>query len=296
VVVLRYEKRIRQYAERMAGKPFTPGDETVDDAVAALAFLRAQSAVDPKRVYLVGHGLGGYLAPRIAAEDGKFIVYDGGQPLRDGPGPVHPDFDPRQVPCRLADPAATLEELFTSRLLGHRGKPFTLLERQVFLSRALRQGGRTTESLALKAGFSPAEIAGARQLNAADPRLLDQVRDGRISSQLVLRLLRTVPPPEQIVRLKVARAAADRDHREKLMARDFEWAESDEASAEEPIEVTADPVHARLHELVARLGDTVRFAPNPASEERLGTLLMIHRYALGKIAYERLEAHLLGRQ
>jgi ParB-like chromosome segregation protein Spo0J len=233
---------------------------------------------------------------RIAAEDGKFIVYDGGQPLRDGPGPVHPDFDPRQVPCRLADPAATLEELFTSRLLGHRGKPFTLLERQVFLSRALRQGGRTTESLALKAGFSPAEIAGARQLNAADPRLLDQVRDGRISSQLVLRLLRTVPPPEQIVRLKVARAAADRDHREKLMARDFEWAESDEASAEEPIEVTADPVHARLHELVARLGDTVRFAPNPASEERLGTLLMIHRYALGKIAYERLEAHLLGRQ
>jgi len=27
--------------------------------------------VDPKRVYLVGHGLGGYLATRIAAEDGK---------------------------------------------------------------------------------------------------------------------------------------------------------------------------------------------------------------------------------
>ncbi len=71
VVVLRYEKRIRQYAERMSGKPYTADDETVDDAVAALAFLRAQSAVDPKQVYLVGHGLGGYLAPRIAAEDGK---------------------------------------------------------------------------------------------------------------------------------------------------------------------------------------------------------------------------------
>ena len=71
VVVLRYEKRIRQYAERMSGKPYTADDETVDDAVAALAFLRAQSMVDPKRVYLVGHGLGGYLAPRIAAEDGK---------------------------------------------------------------------------------------------------------------------------------------------------------------------------------------------------------------------------------
>ena len=71
VVVLRYEKRIRQYSGRMSGKPFTADDETVDDAVAALAFLRAQSGVDPKQVYLVGHGLGGYLAPRIAAEDGK---------------------------------------------------------------------------------------------------------------------------------------------------------------------------------------------------------------------------------
>jgi hypothetical protein len=71
VVVLRYEKRIRQYSGRMSGKPYTADDETVDDAVTALAFLRTQSAVDPKRVYLVGHGLGGYLAPRIAAEDGK---------------------------------------------------------------------------------------------------------------------------------------------------------------------------------------------------------------------------------
>jgi len=71
VVVLRYEKRLRQYAERMSGKPYTADDETVDDAVTALAFLRAQSAVNPKQVYLVGHGLGGYLSPRIAAEDGK---------------------------------------------------------------------------------------------------------------------------------------------------------------------------------------------------------------------------------
>ena len=87
VVVLRYEKRIRQYAERMSGKPFTADDETVDDAVAALAFLRAQSAVDPKRVFLVGHGLGGYLAPRIAAADGKLagvvILAANARPLED---------------------------------------------------------------------------------------------------------------------------------------------------------------------------------------------------------------------
>jgi hypothetical protein len=71
VVVLRYEKRLRHYAARISGKPYTADEETVDDAVVALAFLRAQPAVDPKRVYLVGHGLGGYLAPRIAAQDGK---------------------------------------------------------------------------------------------------------------------------------------------------------------------------------------------------------------------------------
>ena len=71
VVVMRFEKRIRQYSGRMAGKSYTADDETVEDAVRALAFLRAQSVVDPKRIFLAGHGLGGYLAPRIAAEDGK---------------------------------------------------------------------------------------------------------------------------------------------------------------------------------------------------------------------------------
>ncbi|MGA2272448.1 MAG: alpha/beta fold hydrolase [Bryobacteraceae bacterium] len=87
VVVLRYEKRIRQYAGRMSGKPYTADDETVDDAVAALAFLRGQSAVDPKQVYLVGHGLGGYLAPRIAAEDtklaGMVVMAANQRPLED---------------------------------------------------------------------------------------------------------------------------------------------------------------------------------------------------------------------
>jgi hypothetical protein len=87
VAVLRYEKRIRQYSGRMSGKPYTADDETVDDAVSALAFLRAQAGVDPKRVYVVGHGLGGYLAPRIAAEDGKLagmvIMAANERPLED---------------------------------------------------------------------------------------------------------------------------------------------------------------------------------------------------------------------
>jgi hypothetical protein len=88
IVVLRYEKRTRQYAAKMAGMAkMTVAEETVDDAVAAAALLRKLPEVDPKRVYLLGHDLGGYLAPRIAEEDGKLtgLVILGGnaRPLED---------------------------------------------------------------------------------------------------------------------------------------------------------------------------------------------------------------------
>ena len=87
IVVLRYEKRTRQYAQRMAGKPYTPDDETVDDAEIALDVLRSQPEVDAKHVYLLGHDLGGYLAPQIAAEDeklaGVIIMGANARPMED---------------------------------------------------------------------------------------------------------------------------------------------------------------------------------------------------------------------
>ena len=87
IVVLRYDKRSRQYPSRMSGKPYTADDETIADAGAALAFIRAQPGVDPKRVFLLGHDLGGYLAPRIAAEDealaGLIIMAANERPLED---------------------------------------------------------------------------------------------------------------------------------------------------------------------------------------------------------------------
>src|SRR5262249_49318300 len=45
--------------------------EVIDDAVTALALLRQQPDVDPASVFLLGHSLGGCLAPAIAKEDGK---------------------------------------------------------------------------------------------------------------------------------------------------------------------------------------------------------------------------------
>ena len=46
-------------------------DEVVYDALAALDLARAQEGVDPERVFLLGHSLGGILAPRIGARDGR---------------------------------------------------------------------------------------------------------------------------------------------------------------------------------------------------------------------------------
>jgi pimeloyl-ACP methyl ester carboxylesterase len=72
IVVLRYEKRTLQYASKMKGlKEMTVHEETGEDAVRALALVRAQKEVDPKRVYVLGYSLGGYIAPRIAEEDGQ---------------------------------------------------------------------------------------------------------------------------------------------------------------------------------------------------------------------------------
>jgi hypothetical protein len=88
VVVLRYEKRTRQYSAAMAGlASFTVEDEAVEDAVKGAALLRAQPEVNPKRVFVLGHSLGGYLAPRIAEEDGKLagliILAGAARPMED---------------------------------------------------------------------------------------------------------------------------------------------------------------------------------------------------------------------
>lgn len=70
IAVLRYEKRTRQYAGKMAGNGnLTVREETTEDAILAAALLRAHDRIDSKRVFVLGHSLGGILAPRIAAED-----------------------------------------------------------------------------------------------------------------------------------------------------------------------------------------------------------------------------------
>jgi dienelactone hydrolase len=70
VAVLRYEKRTRQHAGKLAGnKNLTVQDAVIDDVLAGAALLRKHDRIDPKRVFVLGHSLGGMLAPRIGAAD-----------------------------------------------------------------------------------------------------------------------------------------------------------------------------------------------------------------------------------
>ncbi len=68
IATLRYDKRTLVHGAAMAGSGVTVHEETMDDAETAVELLRQTPGIDPDRVFLVGHSLGGYLAPRIAAE------------------------------------------------------------------------------------------------------------------------------------------------------------------------------------------------------------------------------------
>ena len=88
VAVLRYEKRTLAHGPRYAAlKGATLKDEAIDDALAAVALARGHKGIDPKRVFVAGHSLGGYLAPRIATLDpkvaGVVILAGNTRPLED---------------------------------------------------------------------------------------------------------------------------------------------------------------------------------------------------------------------
>jgi len=66
VATLRYVKR-----NRLAPLPVsaTLDDEVTIDALAAVMLARSTPGVDPARIFILGHSLGGFMAPHIAARD-----------------------------------------------------------------------------------------------------------------------------------------------------------------------------------------------------------------------------------
>jgi pimeloyl-ACP methyl ester carboxylesterase len=85
--VLRYDKRTKIYGEELSETGYTMEEETVEDAVRAVALLRKQPEIDPNRVYVLGHSLGGYAGPRIAARDhslaGLIVMAGPARPVED---------------------------------------------------------------------------------------------------------------------------------------------------------------------------------------------------------------------
>jgi dienelactone hydrolase len=87
IAVLRYEKRSRVHAGRMAGTGFTVQHEVIDDVLEAVKVLRSGPEIDRARIFVVGHSLGAMLAPRIWMADpsiaGLILLAGPARPLED---------------------------------------------------------------------------------------------------------------------------------------------------------------------------------------------------------------------
>ncbi|WP_330478941.1 alpha/beta hydrolase [Streptomyces platensis] len=68
VAVLRFDKATFAHPDRLPSD-FTMADEYLPSALAAVRLLRQQPEVAPDRIHLLGHSMGGKVAPRIAAAD-----------------------------------------------------------------------------------------------------------------------------------------------------------------------------------------------------------------------------------
>lgn len=75
IATIRYVKRTRVYTAEFT-KAFTLKEEVTDDALAAIALARTLPGINKKRIYVMGHSLGGMLAPKLAvlAPDLKGII------------------------------------------------------------------------------------------------------------------------------------------------------------------------------------------------------------------------------
>ena len=86
IAVLRYDKRTKAHGAKAGSlKMLTVKDEVVDDVGEAIKSARAHDRIDPKRIFVLGHSLGGMLIPRIAAANpslaGVIVMAGAARPL-----------------------------------------------------------------------------------------------------------------------------------------------------------------------------------------------------------------------
>ena len=73
IASIRYDKRTFIHGLKLIReKEVTVKKETIEDAILATELLRNDSRIDNERIFIVGHSMGGMLAPRIDAEGGNY--------------------------------------------------------------------------------------------------------------------------------------------------------------------------------------------------------------------------------
>ena len=75
IASVRYDKRSFAHGFKMLrdkSLEVTVKTETIDDAILATDLLKKDPRIDPERVFIIGHSMGGMLAPRIDAEGGNY--------------------------------------------------------------------------------------------------------------------------------------------------------------------------------------------------------------------------------
>ena len=87
IASVRYDKRSFAHGFKMLmdkSQDVTVKIETIDDAIMATELLRKDPRIDPERVFIIGHSMGGMLAPRIDAEGGNYagLIIMAGSPRK----------------------------------------------------------------------------------------------------------------------------------------------------------------------------------------------------------------------
>jgi len=75
IASIRYDKRSFAHGLKMVRDKstiITVKEETIDDAVLATELLKKDSRIDSHNIFIIGHSMGGMLAPRIDSEGGKY--------------------------------------------------------------------------------------------------------------------------------------------------------------------------------------------------------------------------------
>ncbi|HET6227464.1 MAG TPA: alpha/beta fold hydrolase [Bacteroidia bacterium] len=71
IASIRYDKRTKVYASTLNPDSVTLKEEIIDDVNSAINMASSLQGVNPSEIYLLGHSLGGMVAPKIASENSK---------------------------------------------------------------------------------------------------------------------------------------------------------------------------------------------------------------------------------